>query len=354
MLSLRALNRALLERQSLLRRSERVVADTIEHLVGMQAQVPTSPYIGLWSRLRDFRPDELGWLIENHQAVRGTLMRVTLHLVTSRDYWALRSFVQPMLERWAGPIDGLSLEEMVEAGRVLVNEVPMGRSAIEREFAERWPHLDVAQLGRVFMTVVPLIQPPPRGVWGKTGRPTVTSAEARLGPQPETAVSNEEVVLRYLKAFGPASVADIGAWSRVTGLRPVVEGLRPQLRSYRDERGREVLDVDGEALPDPDTPAPVRFLPDYDNVLLGHADRNRIFADDHRMRAGIGRPTVLVDGFVGATWSLKRKGNGATLLIEPFARLRKEDVSEVTEESVDLLRFLAPDVAHDIEFSERD
>jgi hypothetical protein len=353
MLSFRALNRALLERQLLLRRRKRSAADTIEHLVGLQAQVPSSPYIALAARLHDFRHTELSRLIEERGAVRGTLMRVTLHLATARDYWAVRRFVQPVLERFAGPLEGVEFDELASFGNALVNARPRGRRDLERSFAERWPDLDAVQLARVFVCAVPLIQVPPRGIWGSNARPVLTTAEAWLGRQPKCADSQDEVVLRYLKAFGPAAVADIQAWSRLTGLRGMIERLRPQLRSFRDERGRELLDVPDAPFPDPDTTAPPRFLPDYDNVLLGHADRNRIFADEDRKRVGIGQPTVLVDGFVRATWSVVRERNNATLLIEPFARLAKEDIAAVQEEGARLLTFVAAGDAHDVRFAER-
>jgi hypothetical protein len=203
----------------------------------------------------------------------------------------------------------------------------------------------------VFVFVVPLIQAPPRGIWGVNTRPALTSAEAWLGPRPDTDPAPDDVVMRYLAAFGPATVADVQAWSRLTRLRPVVERLRPQLRSFRDERGRELFDVPGAPLPDPDTPAPPRFLPDFDNVLIGHTDRNRIYTDADRKRIGIGTPTVLVDGFVRATWKVARKREAATLVIEPFTRLSRKDVAAVTEEGMRLLRIVAEHtLTHDVEF----
>jgi hypothetical protein len=337
----------------LLRRRRKSAAETVEQLVGMQAQEPPSPYIGLAARLRNFQHAELAGLIEKRLAVRGTLMRVTLHLATARNYWELRQVMQPMLERFAGPLEGLDLETLVSFGSELVDERPRGRMELKRSFSERWPHLDAEQLSRVFVHVVPLIQAPPRGMWGHNPRPVLTSAKAWIGPPPETDPSPDAVVMRYLEAFGPATVADMQLWSRLTGLRAVVERLRPRLRSFRDERGRELLDVPGAPLPDPDTPAPPRFLPDFDNALIGHADRNRIYADADRKRVTIGVPTVLVDGFVRATWNVSRKGDKATLQIQPFVPLPKKDVAAVAEEGEVLLAFAAgADAKRDIRFAD--
>lgn len=353
MLSLRALNRALLARQFLLRRVRKTAADTIEHLVGMQAQEPPSPYIGLWTRLARFRHAELAQMVWKGRAVRGTLMRVTLHLVTARDYWALRGVMQPFLERFAGAVDGVDLATVVSLGRELLDERPRGRAELVRSFKERWPDLDAEQLARAFAFVVPLVQVPPRGIWGNNARPVLAPAEAWVGPRPEAAPSPDEMFTRYLAAFGPATVADVQGWSRLTGLREVAERLRPRLRTYRDDRGRELFDVRRGLLPDPDTPAPPRFLPDFDNVLIGHADRNRIFADVDRRRIGVGTPTVLVDGFVRATWKIARKLGAATLLVEPFAAFSRTERAAVSEEGAGLLAFIAGDVdRHDIRFAE--
>ena len=348
-LTRRALNRALLERQLLLRRRRLGAAEAIERLVGMQAQVPNAPYVGLWTRLDGYRPDELARMIERGDALRGPLFRATLHLVTARDWTELRSLVQPVLERsfrstaFARNLDGIDLDAVLAAGGALLEERPRTRAELGRLLGERWPDRDAGSLACAITYLVPLVQAPPRGVWGHAGQAAWTPAKAR----PEAPPSPDELILRYLRAFGPATAADVRTWSGLTGLREPIERLRPQLRTFRDEQGRELLDVHGAPLPDPETPAPPRFLPDYDNVLLGHADRTRVM--DGRGRAVIGMPTVLVDGFVAATWKLDLTARSATLVVEPFEPLAPRDREAVTAEAGRLLAFAAADAdGHDV------
>ena len=351
-LTRRALNRALLQRQSLLRRRRRSVAETIEHLVGMQAQVPLAPYVGLWSRLEGFRPDQLASMIEGREAVRGWLMRTTLHLTTARDYLALRPVVQNVVERsfassvFRKRLDGVDLDELRAVGRALVAEEPMSRAELAGLLAERWPGRDHDALAYTVSYLEPVVQVPPRGIWGKTGAPRWTTIDAWVGrsldpPAPEAAV------LRYLGAFGPASTADVRAWSGLTGTKELVERLRPKLRTFLDETGRELFDVPGAPLPDPATPAPVRFLPEFDNTTLSHADRSRVMPDAHRGRVFASRDwrVVLVDGFARALWRTPRERSRIVLEIEPLERISKKDMTAVEEEGRRLLGFLSPDVA---------
>jgi hypothetical protein len=335
----RALNRALLARQLLLERSELGVVATIEHLVGMQAQVPDTPYTALWSRLKRFDPHELGSLIESGRAVRGSLMRVTLHLATARDFAALRPLIQPVMTAGFARTDaglrsaGVDDDELLEHGSRLVAEQPRTRTELGRLLAEKWPGYDPLALASAVIWRLPMVQIPPRGVWGKRGNPTWAHVGFPLDAEPDI----DSMVLRYLRAFGPATVADASAWSRLTRLREVFERLRPTLRTFRDEQGRELFDVEDAPRPAEETPAPPRFLPEYDNVLIGHADRSRVFLDDRKRI--IGTRTVLVDGFVRATWAVERKRG---LVVTPLEPPRHKDAIE--QEGLALLDFLGADV----------
>ena len=362
-LSPRALNRALLERQMLLRRQELPAEETIEHLVGMQAQVPDAPYVGLWARLEGFRTDELSTLISDRQAVRASMMRATLHLVTSRDFLTLRPVVQPVLERdvYSNSTYGkdrlakLDVDAVLAAGRMLLEEQPQTAAELRRWLGPRWPERDSAALAYAVRGLLPLVHVPPRGVWGQSGPVALTTAEAWLGRSVASNRGPDEAILRYLAAFGPATVADARTWSGLSGLREVFERLRTRLVTFRDDSGRELYDVPGAPLPDPETPAPPRFLPEFDNALLSHADRTRIVSDEHR-RALFKDPMmrgVLLDGFVCGTWKKERTRGKATLLIEPFEPLATKDRDSLAKEGERLVRFVGKGAeAFEVRFAE--
>jgi hypothetical protein len=346
----RALNRALLERQILLRRQEGSAAEAIEHLVGMQAQIPANPYVALWSRLADFRTDDLSQLIAGRGAVRTSLMRTTLHLVTARDCLALRPVLQPVLERgfysgspFARNLPGVDIEALLKAGRELLEERPRSTAELGKALHEQWREHDASSLAYAVRYLVPLIQMPPRGIWGASGLPIWTTAEAWLGQPLADDTAPDRVVLRYLAVFGPASVADIRAWSWLTRVSEITERLRPDLVTFRDEAGVELFDLPDAPRPDPDIPAPVRFLPDYDNLLLSHADRTRVMSDASRKRGAIGAPTFLVDGFVAGIWRFHQDRQFASLRVEPFETLPGAQRDEVAAEAERLLAFLAAD-----------
>ena len=351
-LTLRELNRATLARQLLLRRWKMSATEAIEHLVGMQAQAPNPPYVGLWTRLEGFHPDELACLILDRRAVRVALMRNTVHLVTARDCLALRPLMQTVFERGllanrahrAG-IEGVDVEALVVVGRALLEERPRTAKELGELLRERWPDRAPASLARAIRHLVPLVQVPPRGVWGKSGQTTHTTVEAWLGRPLDPDPSLDEMVVRYLGAFGPATVKDVQTWSGLTRLGEVTDRLRPRLRVFRDELGKELFDLPDAPRPDPDAPAPARFLPEFDNLILSHADRARIIADDHRKaiasKNGMVPATVLVDGFVRGTWKTQRTRKKATITIQPFEPLPKRDRDALAEEAERLVRFVA-------------
>jgi hypothetical protein len=311
----------------------------------MQAQVPQAPYVGLWSRLDGFRAEELSELIESRAAVRGTLMRVTLHLVTARDYLRLRPVLDPMIAKrfgsspFARGLEGVDLEELVALGRELVEEEPRTRSELRPLLAERWHDRKPDDLVYAISYLLPLVQVPPRGLWRRSGQARLTSSDAWLGKPLAGQTQPDETVLRYLRAFGPAAPADMRMWSDLSGLREAIERLRPRLRSFEDERGRELLDVEDGPLPDPDTPVPPRFLPEYDNVLVAYDDRSRVIPPEHHKRVvrNLGRRPLLIDGEVRGWWKIER----GAVAWEPFEPLSKEDAASVRAEADSLLEFSA-------------
>ncbi len=348
----RAFNRALLERQMLLGRREASVLDAIEHLVGLQAQAPDPPYVGLWTRLAGFRPDDLSREIVERRAVRVALMRNTLHLVSARDCLTLRPLTWPAIERnlYAGrarraALEGVDVGELVAAGRALLEERPLTAKELGGLLRERWPDHDAASLARAIRHLVPLVQVPPRGLWGRSGPVSHTTVEAWLGRSLDPDPSPDELVLRYLGAFGPASVMDAQTWSGLTRLGEIFERLRPRLKTFRDEGGKELFDLPDAPRSDPGVPAPARFVPAFDNLILSHADRARVLADDHRRAIasmnGMVPATFLVGGFVGGTWRTEVTRRKATLSIQSFETLPKEGRDALAEEGEQLLRFVA-------------
>ena len=363
-LSLRALNRATLERQLLLRRVKLSAFDAIEHLVGMQAQSPLAPYVGLWTRLEGFRPDELVQLMTEREVVRIALMRNTVHLVTAQDCLMLRPLTQVIFDRAlrqrlsAPPLRGVDVDALTAAGRALVEERPRTNTELGALLRDQWPDRDAASLVFAIRSQVPLVQVPPRGIWGKGGQVTCTSAEAWLARPLDADPSPDDMVMRYLAAFGPATVKDVQQWCGLTRLRDVVERLRPRLATFRDEAGNELFDLPDAPRPDPDTPAPVRFLPEYDNLFVSHADRTRVISETDlitlRATERLVRGSVLVDGFFCGLWQIRRQRGVATLHIESYGSLSSHHRDAVAEEGEHLLAFAASDArAQEIEFTVR-
>ncbi|AEE46605.1 winged helix DNA-binding domain-containing protein [Cellulomonas fimi] len=376
------LNRALLARQHLLERATTGTVDAVEHLVGLQAQNAWSPYVGLWSRVAGFTHDDLGDALLDRRLVRTAVMRGTIHLLSARDARVLPTLTAPLYERdlltntQHGPaLRTLDVAAVTARARTLVEEEPRPSTVLGRLLAQDWPDVAPTTLAYAARGTLPLVQVPPRGVWGRSGATTWTTTDAWLGAPDGTvpdvrdpdvlAAELERLVLRYLAAFGPASVADVQAWSGLTGLAAVVERLGDRVVRFAAEpapgrsRPREVLDVPDGPRPPAQTPAPVRFLPDLDNVLLGHADRTRIVSDEQRRamqsRNGVVPGTVLVDGEVAATWRVqrdrlepgpgRRRRERATLVVTPFAPLAAHHRREVALEAEAFVTFFADDAA---------
>jgi len=348
-LSTRALGRATLARQLLLARHELTVPEAIGRLAGMQAQEPGPPYLGLWSRLEGFDEAELAEAIENRQVVRATVMRGTLHLLPSKDFVRLRSALAPavgegMLRVLGKRAEDLDVAELVEQGRSLFDDADaLTARQLRDALAERHPEADVRALAAVVRTQIPLVRVPDGGRWGFTPKAPFTDAERWLGQPLRKSADRKELVRRYLGAFGPATARDAEAWAGVGGLGEVFEGLRSELEAFRDEQGRELLDLPEAPRPSEDTEAPVRLLGEFDNLVLAHADRTRVIANRHRggltsknLRV---RATVLVDGTVAAFWRMDKK---ATVVIEPLRGLKAGERKAIEAEAEALAAFAEP------------
>jgi hypothetical protein len=349
-LTLRELNRATLDRQMLLERQTVPAIDAVERLAGLQAQVPSPPYVGLWTRLGDFRREELTRLMEERQVVRATLMRATLHLMTAEDYLLLRPALQPALTRSMNSIagkrlEGLDLDRLVGAAREYFESGPRPFADFRPLLAELEPDRDQSALAYAVRTQLPLVQVPTGGVWGYSGKVPFTTAEKWLGTELTVSEDPRGLVLKYLAALGPATVRDIQTWSGRTQLKESVEEIRGELRVFRDENDNELFDLPDAPLPSGDTEAPPRFVPDYDNLVLSHADRGRVISDEHRKKVFLSaarvRATILIDGFVRGAWKVEKTRRAATLIIEPFERLSRGDRASLSEEGERLVRFLA-------------
>ncbi|ALN79106.1 winged helix DNA-binding domain-containing protein [Lysobacter antibioticus] len=354
-LSARALNRALLARQSLLERSSESVPAMVERLLGLQAQAPNPPYLGLWTRLRDFALDDLTAAMQAREVVRATMMRGTLHLVSAQDYRRLRPVLQPVLQRLslqsghARALKGLDLAALRRAGFEALRAQPLSATALGEALRAHWPDHDANALALLVRGAEPLVHVPPAGLWDSHKPACFATAIDWLGTPIDDGADEaaiDAMLLRYLGAFGPASARDATTWSGLTATRERLERLRPGLRVFRDEAGTELFDLPDAPRPDPDTPAPPRLLPEFDNVLLSHAERSRIFEESSRgsifTRNGLVAATILVDGFVAGTWKLQRDARSATLTLTPFKRLKAADRQALEREADLCLSIAAP------------
>ncbi|MFW6692493.1 winged helix DNA-binding domain-containing protein, partial [Streptomyces sp. MAR4 CNX-425] len=360
-LSTRRLNRALLARQLLLDRVDMPLTDAVTHLAGLQAQAPRPPYHALAARLRGFDPAALSALLERREVVRLVTLRSTVHLHTPADALTLRPFSTPALERelkiFRSRLEGVDLARLTELTRELADPGPVSLRAVGEELRREWPAHDPLALKVAARVLLPLVQVPPRGLWGRGGQVVLATAGSWLGAEPVTDPDAEPLVLRYLAAFGPASVRDMQTWCGVTRLRPHFEALRPRLRMFRDERGTELFDLPDAPRPAADTPAPVRFLGEFDNLTLSHADRTRVVPDEFRRR-GHRRDhafgSFLVDGFVRGLWRVTeaKADRAATMHLETFAPLARGERAEVEAEAAGVLEMLAPGSSQELRTAE--
>ncbi|MGP3931633.1 winged helix DNA-binding domain-containing protein [Nonomuraea sp. KM88] len=359
-LDTRALNRATLARQLLLDRADLPVIEAVEHLCGLQAQEPQEPFVGLWSRLRAFDPAVLSDLLVRRSVVRTHLMRRTVHLVTADDVLAWRARHDAMLRQrvlgvYRSQLAGVDLDELAAAGlAVMADGRPRSMSELAREVAGRWPEPGPRPLGEMLVAaLIPMVQLPPRGLWRTKAGVRNVPISSWLGRDidpPATDGSDpagQALVRRYLAAFGPAATADLRAWSGLAGLPAAVSAIRGELISFRDERGRELLDLPDAPRPDPGTPAPIRFLPAFDNALLGYHDRSRIVDDAHRGLSVAGERVVLVDGRVAATWTVEED----TVHVTPLRPFSRADRDAVAEQGQALAAFLSDGENHRVQIA---
>lgn len=356
-LSTRALNRATLDRQLLLRRSEMSAKDAVAHLLGLQAQNTKPPYFQLYSRLTDFDPEELSALMESREVVRIVTLRSTLHTHTADDALTLGPLVRAPRDRelksFRRGLEGVDLDRLAVVSQEFVEERPRTLKDLRGELLAHWPGADPLALSVAARCLLPLVQVTPRGLWGRSGQVALTTVERWLGRPAEPAAAPDATVLRYLGAFGPASVMDFQAWAGLTRTKEVFERLRPRLLTFRDERGVELFDLPDAPRPDPGTPAPPRFLPEFDNLLLGHADRTRVIPAVNKGRNGVGNQaygSVLIDGFFDAVWRVEREGGTAILTVQPLRSLVRDERAEIAEEAARMLTTMTDATDHDVRF----
>jgi hypothetical protein len=350
-LSLQALNRATLARQLLLAREAVPVDEAVGRLFGMQAQEPKPPFLGLWARLDGFQVSDLHAALHDRSVVRATMMRATLHLMTGADYTAFRTTMQPMLDgalRVLGDrAKGLDLGKVVPAARALLAEQPRTFNEVRALLQEQFPDVNDRALGYTVRLCVPLVMVPTQDRWGFPRMTQFTPAGTWLRDEPAPGEAVDELMLRYLAAYGPASAADAQTWSGLASTGEALDRLRPGLAVFTDDKGRELFDLPDAPRPGADVPAPARFLPEFDSLVLAHADRRRIISDAHRpmlttknLRV---RAVFLWDGFARGIWETEYKRKVATLRMRPFEPLPQAAVNELTTEGEALLRFLEPD-----------
>lgn len=349
-LTLRHLNRATLARQMLLARKKTPLPKAVEQLIAVQAQMPKPPFVGLWTRVQGATRERIAQLLRDRTLVRATTMRGTLHLMTAADYVACRSSLQEDLDRGLAAIlgarlAGIDIDRIVGAARTHF-AVPRTFDEMRRLLQETFPALDERAMGYSVRLTLPLVQVPTDDVWAYPAPASFISAETWLKKAPDPSKGRDGLVLRHIAGYGPTTVTDTQAWLGMQGLKPAFERLRPALVSLRGPGRAELFDLPGAPRPEPDVPAPVRFLPEWDNILIGRGDE-RFVAAAHRKAVFLPglrvASTILIDGVVAGTWKAERKKATVTLTVAPFAKLSKAVRAELEEEGDALLQFLEPE-----------
>lgn len=349
-LTLRELNRATLARQMLLARQKIALPQAIARLVGLQAQVARPAFVGLWSRVHGASRDKISALFHDRTIVRATMMRGTLHVVTKADYLTLRASQQPDFDRAIAAILGGRLAGIEPAKLLAVARkyfaAPHNFDEARQYLLKQFPGLDERAMGYTVRLTLPLVQLPTADPWAFPAQAAFVSSQTWLRTEPGDDRAPDAIVRRYLEAYGPATVTDAQAWLGMQKLKPVFERLRPTLVSLRGPGRAELFDVPSAPEIDPDVPAPVRYLPEWDNLIIGRGDE-RFLATAHRSSVFLPGlrvlPTFLVDGLVAGTWKVERKKTAATLVLTPFGKIAKAVKAELEEEGEKLLEFVEPE-----------
>ena len=320
----------------------------VEHLAGLQAQQARPPFVGLWTRLENFKKDDLMRPLSERRILRATTIRGTLHLVSRADFLAWRPVLQPMLSAGAQTIlrDRLTTfdqQRVLGAARTAFSDRARTFTSLRDHLVSAFPEADERAMGYFVRMHLPLASvPDPSADWGFG-----SDAEFELASAPAAEGDAASLVTRYLGAFGPASVADFQAWSGLKSAKAWFEALN--LAAFQDEKKRILYDLPNAPRPGAETPAPIRFIAEFDNLVLGHADRSRIVADEHRGRVVTKNllvlGTFLVDGFVAGVWKVERKKSVAVLRLDPFVKLTVKARKALEQEGELLARFLEPEAS---------
>ena len=341
-ISLEELNRATLSRQFLLERTQQDVQAVVHRLVGLQAQTPHTWYTGLFARISGFDPTLTSKLLETGQLVRIAVMRSTIHVLNARDAYGLRPLAQPVLDRglasgFGKKLDGVDQEAVLEASvDMFRSNEPLTFKQIAVALADRWPDADPHALSMVARHRLELAQVPPRGLWRTSGPVAHLPLQAWAVGCETAPFSVEELARRYLAAFGPATVADLQVWSGLTRLKGVVESMADELLPFIGPANEQLWDLPDASRPGANVSAPVRFLYDYDNLLLSHRDRSRFTTSEYMDREFAKQATtpclVLVDGMTSATWRLVQEAGNSEMRISPLRTMSSRERADVVAE----------------------